>query len=70
MKEHRSLQLFQTGRDSGFAEILLRKNVCGNLAELRRDIDVLKAKHHRAIGILDLTGRRAEFDLRIGRLVS
>jgi hypothetical protein len=32
-------------------------------------MDVLKAEHHRAIGILDLAGRCAELNIGIGRLI-
>ena len=59
------LDLLQPCRHAGLAEILLRQDVGGNLAELRRHIDIVQAEHHRAIRILDLRKRLAEFDLRI-----
>ena len=31
-------------------------------------IDILEAEHDRAVGVLDLAGRFAEFDIRVGRL--
>ena len=36
--------------------------------ELRRHVDVVEPEHDRAVRILDLRKRLAEFDLRIGRL--
>ena len=62
------LDLLQAGGNAGLAEILLRQNVGGDLGELRGHVDIRQAEHDRAVGVLDLADRLAEFDLRIGRL--
>ena len=62
------LDLLQARGHAGLAEILLRQDVGGDLAELRRHVDVVEAEDDRAVRIPDLARRLAEFDLRIGRL--
>src|SRR5690606_15027710 len=62
------LDLLQPCRDTGLAEILLRENVGRDLAELRRDVDVLEPEHDGTVGVLDFAGRLAELDIRVCRL--
>ncbi|MNL48704.1 hypothetical protein D3C87_1715810 [compost metagenome] len=44
------------------------ENVGGNLAELRRHVDIGQTEDDRAVGILDFTRSLAELYLRIGGL--
>ncbi|ENN86912.1 hypothetical protein RHSP_15075 [Rhizobium freirei PRF 81] len=60
------LNLLELGGHACLAEILLRQNVGGNLGKLRGNVDIFEAEHNRTVGVLDLAGRLAEFDLRIG----
>ncbi len=52
----------QFGRHPGFPEIFLRDDVAGNLAPVCGNRNVSKLEHGAAVGILDLTRHRAEFD--------
>ena len=60
--------LLQPRRHTGFAEILLRQHVGGDLRPEFRHLDVVRLEHHRAIRVADLGGGQPEFDLRVGRL--
>ncbi len=62
------LDLFQAGRDAGFAEIFLRQHVGGDLRPLLGNLDILGVEDHRAIRITDLAGGEAESDIRVRRL--
>ena len=61
------LDLLQAGGHAGLAEIFLGENVARDLAELHRYVDVVEPEDDRAVRVLDLGKRLAEFDVRIGR---
>ena len=48
------LDALHARRDAGFAEIFLRQHVGRDLAPGGGNLDALKRKHHRAVGIADL----------------
>ncbi len=60
--------LLQAGRDTGLAEIFLRKDVGSNLRPEFGHLDIVGLEHHRAVRIADLAGGEAKRDVRIGRL--
>ena len=60
------LDLLQARGDAGFAEILLRQDVGGDLRPEFGHLDVFEAEHHRAVGIADLRCRQSEINLCVG----
>jgi len=52
------------------AEILLGKNVGGDLAPARGDFNIRAAEDDRAVRVLDFARHEAEFNGRIRRLAS
>ncbi len=60
------LDLLQARGDAGFAEILLRQHVGGDLRPELRHLDVFQAEHHRAVGIADLGCRQSEINPCVG----
>jgi len=61
-------QPLQHGGDARFTEIFLRQHVAGDLAPFGGDRNILQPEDHRAVGISDFAGRRAEGDALVGRL--
>ena len=59
------LDLLQARGDAGFAEILLRQHVGGDLRPGFRYFDVVGVKNNRAIRIADFARRVAESDVRV-----
>ena len=66
-RDLRLFHLLQAAGDPGLAEILLRQDVGGDLAPVLRHLEAVEAEDDRAVGVLDLTGRAAEFDGGVGR---
>ena len=64
------LDLLQRLRHARLAEIFLRQDVAGDLAELGRHVDAGEAEDHRTVGVLDLACRLAELDRMVGALAS
>ena len=56
------LDPLQLHRHAGLAEILLRQNVRRDLRKMRRNLDVLKLEHQRAVRIADFARRVAKAD--------
>ena len=52
--------LLQHCGHTGFAEIFLRKHIGGHLGPRFGNLDIFQTKHHRTIGVTDLTGRMTE----------
>ena len=63
------LDALQPGRHAGLAEIFLGENVAGDLAPLRRGLDVFEREHHRTVRVADFALRGPELDGGVGRLV-
>src|SRR6516165_24802 len=55
----------QAGRHTRLAEVLLGEDVRGDLAPLRRHLNPLGLKDHRAVGIADFAGRDPEWYRRV-----
>ena len=60
------LDLLQTRRDAGLAEVFLRQHVRRDLGEGGRHLDVVEREDDRAVGIPDLRFGRAELDAVVG----
>ncbi len=56
-------------RNTGLAEVLLGDHIASDLAEMRRNFDILQLKDDRTIGVTNFRIGLAELDRRIGRLV-
>ena len=62
------LDLLQPRGHAGFAEILLRQHVGGDLRPLLRHFDIIGMKDDGAVRIADLAGGETESDVRVRRL--
>ena len=60
------LDLLQRGGHAGFAEILLRQHVGGDLRPEVGHFDVVETEHDGAIGIPDLAGGQPELNPGVG----
>ena len=61
-----SSTFFMRGGHAGFAEILLRQNVGGDLRPEVGHFDIVETEHDGAIGIPDLAGGQPEVDPGVG----